>query len=401
MTALRPIDPKPFVELAGALPVLDAGQAPQLRWIEIEQLAIDPSYQREIFRSGKKNIVRIAREFEWAKFAPVIVAPLSADRFVIVDGQHRTLGAALRGIKKVPCQIITADQRKQAASFAAINANVTEMSPMQVHTAKIAAADPDALRLNKICAAGGVSICRYPVGLNKMKVGETTAVVQIRRALERWGEATLRASLKVITGTGDGHAGFVRGQLVQALCSAFEAAPEWPKRADLIERFQKFDFRAAWNQAAKEALMSRGKIISVLTGMISAHLDRCPASPSKPLAAARPAAVAAPASIASMNGATVYNGVGVDLVGGRIEFAHRAIKFAPREALLIALLARAMPTPVTHDFLRERVWAKTHKPVDAHDVLDHMARSCAPSLASIGLEIKITKGVGIGLRVAE
>jgi DNA-binding response OmpR family regulator len=102
-----------------------------------------------------------------------------------------------------------------------------------------------------------------------------------------------------------------------------------------------------------------------------------------------------------MNGATVYNGVGVDLAGCRIEFAHRAIKFAPRETLLIGLLARAMPTPVTHNFLRDRVWAKTHKPSDAAAILNDMARACAPSLASIGLEIKITKGVGIGLRVAQ
>lgn len=271
---LRRIDHVPFLKAAGVLPPLDCGAPPQLRWIEIALLVVDPVYQREIGGSGTKNILKIAREFEWARFSPVICAPSKDDKFVIVDGQHRTTAAALRGHKKVPCQIITADQRKQAAAFAAINANVTEMSPMQVHTAKVAAADPEALRLNKVCAAGGVRVCRYPIPANKMKVGETLAVTQIRRALEKFGEEILRAALSVITGTRDGNPGMVRGQLVQALCAVLEAEPDWLNEKKLVKAFQKFDFHKLWAEAGKEAVMSRGKIITVMIDKIADFLDR-------------------------------------------------------------------------------------------------------------------------------
>jgi hypothetical protein len=129
---LRFIDPAPFKAMLGGMGDCEPGPAPQLQWIAIGDLVVDTRYQRDLGKTGGKNIVRIAREFEWAKFAPVVVAPIEGGQWAIVDGQHRTTAAALRGITKVPCQVIIADQRKQAAAFAAINANVTEMSPMQV-----------------------------------------------------------------------------------------------------------------------------------------------------------------------------------------------------------------------------------------------------------------------------
>lgn len=266
------INPAPFVKTAGELPPLDAGQKPSLRWLRIADLVIDSDYQRVIGRTGSKNIVRIAREFQWARFSPVIVAPVPRNRFAIIDGQHRTTAAALRGLMEVPCQVMEADEARQAAAFAAINANVTEMSPMQIHAAQVAARDPDALRLKKICAAGGVTICRYPVPASKMVKGQTLAVSQLRKALERYGERPLRLSLTAITSTRDGNVGMVRGQLVMALCAALEPCGAWMAHPGLLGAFQKFDFKAAWIKAAKDSVLSHGRMVSVLTEAIRTHL---------------------------------------------------------------------------------------------------------------------------------
>lgn len=268
----RKIDPAPFLKAAGTLPDMESGQQPSLRWIEIGSLLIDPAYQREIGTTGRKNIIRIAKEFEWARFSTMIVALHGADQFVIVDGQHRTTAAAMRGHKKVPCQIISVDQRKQAASFAAINSLITEMSPMQVHAAKVAAADPGALRLTKICAAGGVTICRYPVAAKHIKRGETMAVAQLAKALERYGEKALRVSLQMIAGTRDGNPGLLRGQLVQALCAVLESHPEWMNDQRLKNVFEMFDFKVCWVAAAQEAMMSHGKVVTLLTEKIASYL---------------------------------------------------------------------------------------------------------------------------------
>lgn len=60
------------------------------------------------------------------QFAPIIGAPIEGGQWAIVDGQHRTTAAVLRGIEKVPCQVVQADRIQQAAAFAAVNGSVTK-----------------------------------------------------------------------------------------------------------------------------------------------------------------------------------------------------------------------------------------------------------------------------------
>ena len=275
MTALRKIDAAIFRKAIGTLPPADCGQAPQLRWIDIEQLVVDPAYQRDIGGAGKKNIGKIAREFEWARFSPVIVAPHGKDRFVIVDGQHLTTAAALREHKKVPSQIIAADTAKQALAFAAINANITKMSTMQLHAARVAAGDPAAVRLKKVCEAGGVRLLRSAYTVKDMKVGDAMAVVQLRQALDRYGEKALRISLQCITRTRDGNPGMVRGLLVLALCAALESRADWLGHPEIVKAFQDFDFRKAFTQAGQSAGgFSRSAFATSLGMLITEFLNK-------------------------------------------------------------------------------------------------------------------------------
>src|SRR5258708_5463867 len=92
------------------------GPAPFLEWIETDKLVVDVTYQREIGRRGATNVNQIAENFDWSKFAPVIVAP-EGGQFATVDGQHRTTAAILRGQEKVPCQVVQADRAKQACGL--------------------------------------------------------------------------------------------------------------------------------------------------------------------------------------------------------------------------------------------------------------------------------------------
>src|SRR5437868_11859154 len=81
----------------------DIGPAPDLRWLPIDRLVIDDSYQRPIAFAGRRNINAIANAFDWRRFSPVIVAPVEGGSYAIVDGQHRTTAAAAIGITSVPC----------------------------------------------------------------------------------------------------------------------------------------------------------------------------------------------------------------------------------------------------------------------------------------------------------
>lgn len=139
---------------------LQPGSVPFFQWIEIKYLGIDKTYQREIGKRGQINVRHIAEHFDWSKFTPVIVAPVEGGFFAIVDGQHRTTAALIRGIEKVPCQVIQVDRATQAAAYAAVNGNITQTTPQQLFHARLAANDADAEELSRVCAAAEVIIVR-------------------------------------------------------------------------------------------------------------------------------------------------------------------------------------------------------------------------------------------------
>lgn len=271
----RTIDPAALRDRAGVLPDIDFGAAPQLQWLKISDLVVDTGYQRELGSTGTRNIIRIASEFDWSKFAPVIVAPIEGGQYAIVDGQHRTTAAALRGISKVPCQVIVADRKRQAAAFAAINANITEMTAMQVHAAKIAAGDADAMRLKKLCDQAGVIILRYPVQAKNQKVGETMSVGMLYKMLAKFGDDVLLTALSCITRTRDGYPGMVRSQLVTALCVVLEAEPAWRESRKLLKVVARLDLVATFKAGCQAAAAgSGGGIVAALVDLIGDHLEK-------------------------------------------------------------------------------------------------------------------------------
>lgn len=270
---LRAIDPAPFrARYTG--PASEVGERPELQWLKIAKLRIDPRYQREIGRRGADNIVAIAPSFKWSKFAPVIVAPIGEGLFAIIDGQHRTTAAALRGFESVPCVIIQVDGADQADAFVAINANVTAMSPLQLHAARLAAGNSGAAELTEVCREADVTICRYPVPANKMKPGETLAVGMLQSVLAKFGREVLVAALCCITKTRRGNPGMIRKQVVEALCAVLEAEPDW--RSDhkrMVIAMQTFDFLAQFNAARTASIETGAKVADGLVDAIGQHLE--------------------------------------------------------------------------------------------------------------------------------
>lgn len=279
MSELRPISGARFRERLAAREQIsiDDAEKPRLHWIAIANLRVDPRYQRDLEGvKSAKNIIDIAANFSWKKFAPCVVAETEPDSgiFAIIDGQHRTTAAALRGRRDVPCLVVDADVREQARAFAAINGNVTAVSTLQMHAARVAAGEDKANAVDEACAAAGVTICRYPVKLDTMKVGETLAVSTLYRQLERYGRTTLVAALSCITKTGDGNPGFVRPQVVEAICSVLNSEPAWS--ADLstpLSAMADFDFAKAFASARIAAAKDGGGITAPLVERVAEHLD--------------------------------------------------------------------------------------------------------------------------------
>jgi hypothetical protein len=74
-----------------------------LQWLALDRLVIDDAYQRPLLPGTWKSIEKIAANFQWSRFSPVLVAPIAGGLFAVIDGQHR-VHAAARGAGGYPTQ---------------------------------------------------------------------------------------------------------------------------------------------------------------------------------------------------------------------------------------------------------------------------------------------------------
>lgn len=237
----------------------DRGQRPELRWLEIASLVIDETYQREITNVGRKNVRRIAWEFNWSMFSPLIVAPVGVGKYAIIDGQHRATAAALCGESSVPCAIIECERGEQARAFRAINGNTTRLHSLHVFHAGVLAGERNAVEISRVCAESGVSILRYPVPTSKHRPGETLACRTIGKLLAKFGDACVAATLTAMRQSGDGNAGLFTHGIIFGCCEVLADHPEWRKnRTALIAAFDEIDLGTTWDDAAAAAARLRG-----------------------------------------------------------------------------------------------------------------------------------------------
>jgi hypothetical protein len=220
---MRAIDASEFASIA----VPDVGAAPMLQWIQVSDLVVDDAYQRPIYGAGRINVRRIAAEFRWSKFAPLVCAPVAGGKFAIIDGQHRATAAALIGIDSVPAQLIIADRIEQAAAFKSINGQVTRMHKLALHAAALAAGDADAAELASIAEAAGVTLLRYPLPIEKMEPGQTQALGAIGEGLRLYGRETVITGLQCIIETTNNRAGMLSGPILRGLFSTLGGNAGW------------------------------------------------------------------------------------------------------------------------------------------------------------------------------
>jgi hypothetical protein len=198
MTDLRPIEPINLNGLDIALP--EAGE-PICERVDPDTLFIDPSYQRDIRERGLQQIRQIVEAFDWRKFKPPICAYAEHDGktvLKVIDGQHTAIAAASHpNVDLIPVMIVeAADTASQAAAFVGQNTSRLGMTALQIHRASIVAGDPDALLIEEICAAAGVTILLTTP--KSYKAGETVAVTGIAALIDRLGAERSRQVLEVL-----------------------------------------------------------------------------------------------------------------------------------------------------------------------------------------------------------
>jgi hypothetical protein len=268
---MRPISTEGFEKPNSTAP----GAVPMLQWLKIEDLVVDPAYQRPIVGNGRRNVERIAREFSWSCFAPVVVSPVEGGKFAIIDGQHRTTSAAILGIERVPCQIVIAALNEQAAAFKAINGTITPISQMALHAAALIANEPWAVQIAHVCACAQVELLRYPVPINKQGSGQTMAVGAMTQCLKRYGEPTLITALQCVTQTANNQPGALTARTIKALCDVLHRNPEWRESGlSLLEAFDSIDLLSLQKDSALDAAAKRVGRAHAMSERIQTELRR-------------------------------------------------------------------------------------------------------------------------------
>lgn len=174
-----------------------AGAPPVLAYLPLASLRIDDRYQRRIEGRGLRVITRICGEFDWNKFAPLIVARVpGGELFAIIDGQHRATAALIRGFEHVPCSIVNASERDQPGIFTDVNGNTTPITIFQLFKAGRAAGATWALDIDRACEIGGITPLVYPKPKSTIKPFETMAIGTLRRAIARFGIDDVGAAIR-------------------------------------------------------------------------------------------------------------------------------------------------------------------------------------------------------------
>lgn len=210
-----------------------SGAKPELRWVEIASLRINDVYQRPVTARGQRTIAHIASHFSWLKFAPVIVRDRADGLYEIIDGQHRSMAALTVGAAQVPAMVVRCAADEAAAIFAAVNGDVTPMTPLAVYKAALAAEFPWAVAINRACRAAGVRAMTHAPTAKNQRAGEIVAIAALRRLLTEQNEATLTAVLKALAACEEARRpGFFKHGDIRRMASLFTGRPDWVAHID-------------------------------------------------------------------------------------------------------------------------------------------------------------------------
>lgn len=187
------------IDLAGRPTVPPQPQAaPQLQWLDIADLVIDDTYQRPLGPGNWAAIKRIAENFRWSRFSPVLVAPIPGGKFAIVDGQHRAHAALMCGFDKVPAMSVPMDPQEQAGAFTWVNGQVTAVSPLQVYKAALAAREGWAVRFCEVVEAADCQLMTANWSTATKKPGMIFCIALIKKHVQGGTGWAVTAGLKAI-----------------------------------------------------------------------------------------------------------------------------------------------------------------------------------------------------------
>jgi hypothetical protein len=199
------------------------GSQPSIEWIHLNRLSIDSTYQRSTDNEASRRLIAsIAAKFDWRLCAPLVVSRRADDMLTIIDGQHRWMAACRRDdIPQLPCCVFRYESmQEEARMFIVANRARKPINRLDDYFAALAAADEDALEIQRLITGAGLSISRN-ISSAAWRSGEVAFTSAIANAIRRFGPAITLAALTNMAVAFPGqkltHGGAIFGALVRIM----------------------------------------------------------------------------------------------------------------------------------------------------------------------------------------
>lgn len=224
--------------------------APMLDWLSIDSLVIDDTYQRNLKAKNWKAIRKIAADFRWSRFTPLLCAPVEGGRFAIIDGQHRAHAAASIGIERLPAMIVHMTLPEQASAFSWVNGNVTAITVFQIYKAAIAAREQWALDCDAAVGRAGCRLMPYNKTAEQKQPGEVFALGLIRNYIETGQAEVVEKCLFAIRRSDETENPHLYSNTILKPFFAAVASSQLFLRADLVKFLERTDLIMVMDRVA-------------------------------------------------------------------------------------------------------------------------------------------------------
>lgn len=246
---------------------------PQLLWVEIAALRVDDTYQRPIMKRGWRQIEWIAENFNWASFQPVLVSRIEGGLFALIDGQHRAHAALLAGFDTIPALCVEVDQVQQAAAFARVNGNVTQITQQAMFKAALAAGEMWAVESDRAVSEAGCTLMRYMKSGAERKPGEVFQIGMVREMVRNGEAEAVTAGLDALRRSSAGSNPDVwTSQIVKPWLTAIASNVAY-LRLDLADALDVIDLVTLYDDASERAKLQRVSRPPLLRRAIIEALD--------------------------------------------------------------------------------------------------------------------------------
>lgn len=177
-----------------------SGNPPTLEWLSLDQLQVDPVYQRAMDGAKSRAIViGMVKRWNWALCQPLVVTRRECGGLWVIDGQHRLEGARQRGdIPHLPCVVLSARSiEAEADAFVQLNTVRQRLTQTEVFAGMLAQGDPEARRVDAILRETGWRLARHSNTMH-YKPGELACAPMLARAIKAHGEPPVRNALAAL-----------------------------------------------------------------------------------------------------------------------------------------------------------------------------------------------------------